>query len=263
MPADDFRFRLTGCSSTPDSPSATPPRSSITCDALGVSHCYASSYLTAVPGSTHGYDVADPTRLNPELGDEAELRDVDCTRCAPAAWATSSTSCPNHMGIARSANPWWQDVLENGASSRYAPVFDIDWTPLKPELEDKVLLPVLGDAYGAVLERQEIQLEYDQGAFRARYHDTLLPDRAGHLRPDSVHRQGRPARRTSASSRTRGSSSSAFSPPFAICPDRKTDDPGAARRARSREGSDQAAAGGADGSLRRASARTSPTPSAV
>ena len=116
--------------------------------ALGVSHCYASSYLRAVPGSTHGYDVADPTQLNPELGDET----------AYAAWIARLRAhdmghildiVPNHMGIARSANPWWQDVLENGASSRFAPVFDIDWTPLKPELKDKVLLPVLGDAYGA------------------------------------------------------------------------------------------------------------------
>ena len=141
---------------------------------LGISHCYASSYLKAVPGSTHGYDVADPTRLNPEVGNEdsytawiARLRAHDMGHILDIV--------PNHMGIARSANPWWQDVLENGASSRYSPVFDIDWTPLKPELEDKVLLPVLGDAYGAVLERQEIQLEYDQGAFRARYHDTVLP----------------------------------------------------------------------------------------
>jgi len=142
--------------------------------ALGVSHCYASSYLKAVPGSTHGYDVADPTRLNPELGDES----------AYASWIARLRAhgmghildiVPNHMGIAGSANPWWQDVLENGASSRYAAVFDIDWTPLKPELKDKVLLPVLGDAYGAVLERQEIQIEYEHGAFRARYHDTLLP----------------------------------------------------------------------------------------
>ena len=142
--------------------------------ALGVSHCYASSYLKAVPGSTHGYDVADPTRLNPELGDDT----------AYAAWIARLRAfdmghildiVPNHMGIARSANPWWQDVLENGASSRYSPVFDIDWTPLKPELKDKVLLPVLGDAYGAVLERQEIQIEYEHGAFRARYYDTLLP----------------------------------------------------------------------------------------
>jgi (1->4)-alpha-D-glucan 1-alpha-D-glucosylmutase len=143
-------------------------------DALGISHCYASSYLTAVPGSGHGYDVADPTRLNPELGDEvsyaswiARLRDRGMSHILDIV--------PNHMGIARSANPWWQDVLENGASSRYAHVFDIDWTPLKDELRDKVLLPVLGDAYGAVLENQEIQLEYEEGAFRARYHDTRLP----------------------------------------------------------------------------------------
>ena len=142
--------------------------------ALGVSHCYASSYLTAVPGSTHGYDVADPTRLNPELGDEQSYA-TWIARLRARGMGHILDFVPNHMGIAGSANPWWQDVLENGASSHYAPVFDIDWTPLKPELEDKVLLPVLGDAYGAVLERQDIQLEYDQGAFRARYHETLLP----------------------------------------------------------------------------------------
>jgi (1->4)-alpha-D-glucan 1-alpha-D-glucosylmutase len=79
------------------------------------------------------------------------------------------------MGISKSANPWWQDVLENGESSRYADVFDIDWEPLKPELDHKVLLPVLGDTYGAVLERQEITLEYDRGAFRIRYFDQVFP----------------------------------------------------------------------------------------
>src|SRR5688572_23422604 len=142
--------------------------------ALGVSHCYASSYLKAVPGSTHGYDVADPTRLNPEVGDEESYRRW-IGRLRDHGMGHILDLVPNHMGIARSANPWWQDVLENGASSRYSPVFDIDWTPLKPELEDKVLLPVLGDAYGAVLERQEIRLEYDQGAFRARYYDAVLP----------------------------------------------------------------------------------------
>ena len=132
-------------------------------DSLGITHCYASSYLASVPGSTHGYDVADPTRLNPELGDEADY----------AAWVALLRAhgmghildiVPNHMGIARSANPWWQDVLENGPSSRYAAVFDINWNPLKPELKDKVLLPVLGDASGAVLERQEIRLEYERGS---------------------------------------------------------------------------------------------------
>ena len=124
--------------------------------ALGVSHCYASSYLRAVPGSTHGYDVADPTRLNPEVGDEESYRRW-IGRLRERGMGHILDIVPNHMGIALSANPWWQDVLENGASSRYAGVFDIDWTPLKPELEDKVLLPVLGDAYGAILERQEIR----------------------------------------------------------------------------------------------------------
>jgi (1->4)-alpha-D-glucan 1-alpha-D-glucosylmutase len=141
---------------------------------LGISHCYASSYLKAVPGSLHGYDVADPTRLNPEIGDERTY----------AAWIDALRThgmghiidlVPNHMGIAKSANPWWQDVLENGESSRYADVFDIDWSPLKPELEHKVMLPVLGDTYGAVLERQEITLEYDQGGFDARYYEHVLP----------------------------------------------------------------------------------------
>src|SRR6476659_7614731 len=142
--------------------------------ALGISHCYASSYLKAVPESSHGYDVADPTQLNPEIGSEETY----------AAWIAALRAhgmghiidlVPNHMGIARSANPWWQDVLENGESSRFADIFDIDWQPLKSELEHKVLLPVLGDASGAVLERQEIRLEYEHGAFRVRYFDRLFP----------------------------------------------------------------------------------------
>src|SRR4051812_14227697 len=142
--------------------------------ALGISHCYASSYLKAVPESSHGYDVADPTQLNPEIGSDETY----------AAWIAALRAhgmghiidlVPNHMGIARSANPWWQDVLENGESSRFADVFDIDWKPLKSELEHKVLLPVLGDAYGAVLERQEIRLEYEHGALRARYFEQWFP----------------------------------------------------------------------------------------
>ena len=143
-------------------------------DTLGISHCYASSYFAAIPGSTHGYDVADPTRLNPEIGDEtAYVRWIDALRRRGMGHILDLV--PNHMGIAQSANPWWQDVLENGPSSRYAPVFDIDWRPLKQELESKVLLPILGDSYGAVLERQEIRLEYHDGTFRARYFDHVFP----------------------------------------------------------------------------------------
>jgi (1->4)-alpha-D-glucan 1-alpha-D-glucosylmutase len=141
---------------------------------LGISHCYASNYLKAVPGSLHGYDVVDPTQLNPEIGNERTYTAwVDALRAHRMGHIIDLV--PNHMGIAQSANPWWQDVLENGESSRYADVFDIDWQPIKSELEHKVLLPVLGDAYGAVLERQEIRLEYAQGAFQARYFDHVFP----------------------------------------------------------------------------------------
>ena len=143
-------------------------------DALGVSHCYTSSYLQAVPGSTHGYDVTDPSRLNPEIGDEsAYWRWVETLRRHGMGHILDLV--PNHMGIARSANPWWQDVLENGPSSRYADIFDIDWHPLKPELANKVLLPILGNSYGATLERQELRLEYEEGAFRVHYADYVLP----------------------------------------------------------------------------------------
>jgi (1->4)-alpha-D-glucan 1-alpha-D-glucosylmutase len=141
---------------------------------LGISDCYASSYLKAVPGSTHGYDVADPTTLNPEIGTSDDYW----------TWIDALHACdmgqildlvPNHMGIAKSSNPWWLDVLENGASSRFAHFFDIDWHPVKAELADKVLIPILGDQYGAVLERQELRLDYVDGAFVVRYYDNVLP----------------------------------------------------------------------------------------
>ena len=88
---------------------------------------------------------------------------------------------PNHMGIASSANPWWQDVLENGPSSRFARFFDIEWHPVKDELADKVLIPILGDQYGAVLERQELQVVYrGRRVRRAATATTRLP-----LAPDT------------------------------------------------------------------------------
>ncbi|HZI42540.1 MAG TPA: alpha-amylase family glycosyl hydrolase, partial [Gemmatimonadaceae bacterium] len=141
---------------------------------LGISDCYASSYLKAVPGSLHGYDVADPTQLNPEIGSDADH----------AAWIDAMHArgmghvmdlVPNHMGIAKSANPWWLDVLENGASSRFARFFDIAWHPVKDELADKVLLPILGAQYGEALEQQELKLTYRDGAFFACYYDDTLP----------------------------------------------------------------------------------------
>lgn len=142
--------------------------------ALGITDCYASSFLKAVPGSPHGYDVIDPTVLNPELGSEEDFQAfVAALRAHGMGQILDVVS--NHMGIAQSANRWWRDVLENGPSSRYAEVFDIDWTPLKRELEGKVLLPILGDLYGTVLEHQEIRLAYDDGRFVVRYYDHELP----------------------------------------------------------------------------------------
>ena len=119
--------------------------------ALSIGDCYASSYLAAVPGSPHGYDVADPTRLNPDIGTEEEYWEwIDAMRSHGMSHVLDVV--PNHMGIAKSANPWWLDVLENGPCSRYARFFDIAWHPVKAELADKVLIPILGDQYGAVTE---------------------------------------------------------------------------------------------------------------
>ena len=147
--------------------------------ALGISDCYASSYLKAVPGSPHGYDVADPTRLNPEIGtDEDYWKWIEALRSRGMGHVMDLV--PNHMGIAKSANPWWTDVLENGPSSRFARFFDIEWHPVKDELADKILIPILGDQYGAVLERQELGIAYQDGAFFVRYHDQTLP-----LAPDT------------------------------------------------------------------------------
>lgn len=141
---------------------------------LGITHCYSSSIVAAMPGSLHGYDVIDPSRVNPELGTEEELE----------AWCRCLHECgmgllvdvvPNHMGIAQALNRWWYDVLENGLASRYATAFDIDWHPLKRELQNKVLLPILSDHYGVVLENQEIAVVYEEGRFVLRCGSHRLP----------------------------------------------------------------------------------------
>src|SRR5574341_92331 len=143
-------------------------------DALGISDLYASSYLAARPGSPHGYDIADHNRLNPEIGTEE-----DYERLVAALQARGMGQIldviPNHMGIAAACNPWWNDVLENGPGSPYAGFFDIDWDPVKRQLANKVLLPILGDQYGRVLENQELILKYADGGFTVRYHETRLP----------------------------------------------------------------------------------------
>jgi len=141
---------------------------------LGITDLYSSPYFTAVPGSMHGYDIVDPTALNPEVGTEEDYRAmVDALH--QHGMGQLLDVVPNHMGITRQLNGWWQDVLENGPSSAYASFFDIDWDPLKPELRDKVLLPILGDQYGVVLENQELTVVYENGRFVIRYYDHRLP----------------------------------------------------------------------------------------
>lgn len=141
---------------------------------LGITDLYSSPYFTAVPGSMHGYDIVDPTTLNPEVGTEEDYRAmVDALH--QRGMGQLLDVVPNHMGITQQLNGWWQDVLENGPSSIYASFFDIDWDPLKPELRDKVLLPILGDQYGVVLENQELRVVYEDGRFVIHYYDHRLP----------------------------------------------------------------------------------------
>lgn len=141
---------------------------------LGVSHLYASPIFAASPGSMHGYDVVDFGRINPEIGTREEL-EILVAALRKHDMKLVVDFVPNHMGIEKGANAWWQDVLQNGRMSRYADFFDIDWHPLKVELRGKVLLPFLGDHYGAVLERGELQLAYQDGTFALNYWDTPFP----------------------------------------------------------------------------------------
>jgi (1->4)-alpha-D-glucan 1-alpha-D-glucosylmutase len=140
---------------------------------LGVSHLYASPYFKASPGSTHGYDVTDHNALNPEVGSQEDY-EAFVAALKRNGLGQIVDFVPNHMGIGP-LNPYWMDVLENGRGSKYAPMFDIDWHPLKEELADKVLLPILGDQYGRVLEKGELKLNFEQGFFFLTYFETRLP----------------------------------------------------------------------------------------
>ncbi len=140
---------------------------------LGISHLYCSPYLQAIAGSTHGYDVADPTTINAELGGPAgRARLVEALQVAGMSHILDIV--PNHMA-ADPANPWWWDVLEKGPGSRYARFFDIDWTGPDGTAGFRVLVPILADQYGRVLEAGELGVERDGGNFRVRYHDEFLP----------------------------------------------------------------------------------------
>ncbi|PMP74159.1 MAG: malto-oligosyltrehalose synthase, partial [Chloroflexus aggregans] len=142
---------------------------------LGISDLYFSPILTPRAGSRHGYDITDHSQLNPELGGEAGFTQLAETLRAHQLGLILDV-VPNHMGIGDPRNVWWRDVLENGPSSIFAPYFDIDWDPVAPELHGKVLLPVLGDQYGVILERGELRLYYDDdGGFSLGYWEHRFP----------------------------------------------------------------------------------------
>jgi (1->4)-alpha-D-glucan 1-alpha-D-glucosylmutase len=148
---------------------------------LGVSHIYASPYLQARSGSTHGYDVADPNSLNPELGSQDEYDHMVAT-LQQHGMGQLVDVVPNHMGIGDPGNYRWLDVLENGPASSYARFFDINWRPSSAQRHDhlKLVVPTLGDQYGKVLENGELSIEYAAGAFAVRYYEQRFP-----LAPDT------------------------------------------------------------------------------
>lgn len=144
---------------------------------LGISHCYASPLLKARRGSSHGYDIVDHNALNPELGTPEEFR-LFVEELHAHDMGLILDFVPNHMGIGGSDNIWWLDVLENGPASPYAEYFDIDWyQPAAGIFSGKVLLPILGDYYGNVLDRGELELFFreEEGCFAVRYFEHLLP----------------------------------------------------------------------------------------
>lgn len=126
---------------------------------LGITDLYASPYFKASPDSLHGYDICDYNQLNPAIGSAEDYRHMSETFQSHGL-SHLLDIVPNHMGISETCNQWWMDVLENGPNSIYAEFFDIDWKPVKDELEYKVLIPILGDQYGTVLDRGELQLKF-------------------------------------------------------------------------------------------------------
>jgi (1->4)-alpha-D-glucan 1-alpha-D-glucosylmutase len=143
-------------------------------DRLGVSHLYCSPVLQAAPGSTHGYDVVDHAKVNVELGGEEGYARLSAALRARGMCQLLDV-VPNHMAIVTPHNRWWWDVLENGPSSRYAAYFDVDWDPPEAKLRNTVLLPVLEDQYGRVLDKALVGIARDGGTFTIKYHEHQWP----------------------------------------------------------------------------------------
>ncbi len=149
-------------------------------DALGVSHLYLSPLLQARPGSPHGYDVCDPSRLNPELGTQTDLETLVST-LRRRGMGLVLDIVPNHLAAAPE-NPWWWDLLQHGPQSRFADYWDIDWNPPEPWLRGKVLLPVLNDDYARVLARGELTVTCQNAEVTVRYLHHRFPVTPASLR---------------------------------------------------------------------------------
>ncbi|MEX0789849.1 MAG: malto-oligosyltrehalose synthase [Actinomycetota bacterium] len=141
---------------------------------LGVSHLYTSPYLQAAKGSRHGYDVVDPTRVNEGLGGEpGRLRLIKALQDTGMGHVIDVV--PNHMAIGDRANRWWWDVLENGRASPFDRYFDIDWKPPESKLHNRVLMAILGDHYGRIVEAGEVRVVREGAEFTLVYHEHVLP----------------------------------------------------------------------------------------
>ncbi|HWA99800.1 MAG TPA: malto-oligosyltrehalose synthase [Pirellulales bacterium] len=141
---------------------------------LGIAAVYASPLFRARRDSAHGYDVIDPNIVDPEFGSETDFQQF-AEELARHQLGLVMDVVPNHMGIDDPNNRWWQDVLENGPGSAYAKFFDIEWHPPKESLQETVLVPVLGDQYGKVLEAQELKLAYRDQRFYVEYYQRRFP----------------------------------------------------------------------------------------
>ncbi|CCD88679.1 putative glycosyl hydrolase (glycosidase) [Bradyrhizobium sp. ORS 285] len=144
--------------------------------ALGISHVYASPFMKARKGSTHGYDITDHSKLNPELGGEDGFTKLSAALKAHDLGLILDF-VPNHVGVHFDDNPWWLDVLEWGQASPHAASFDIDWDQLPYRARGGVLLPIIGTSYGHALEHGDIELRYDpdEGSFSCWYFEHRLP----------------------------------------------------------------------------------------
>ena len=171
IPLATYRLQLTPSFTFDDAAAIVPYLK-----ALGITHLYASPFLKARSGSTHGYDIIDHNAFNPELGgEEAFLRLSQAL--SQANMGLILDFVPNHMGVHHADNAWWLDVLEWGPKSPHAASFDIEWDILADRRRGGVLVPILGRSYGDAIENGEIELRYDprEGSFSAWYFEHRLP----------------------------------------------------------------------------------------